>query len=247
MGTVCWCIQLIPQIIYNYRRKNCEGLPHMMMFLWALCGIPFSIYFFSTRANIAVQVQPCLFTVFCLITWAQALYYPPTSLDRKKILVWVSAFVLFAVGMNVGFIIYLRRLYDEGTKWPTLIFGIAASILLALGLIPPYFELAKRQGRVVGINFLFLFIDFMGAFLSVLSVVMGNMDIMGIVLYCICCALEFGIFLSHFIWCIRFKWFNKDFVDEQKTVETENLDEVVVESKEAVKLRLSIEKEGNLV
>jgi hypothetical protein len=32
------------------------------------------------------------------------------------------------------------------------IIGIVAAILLAAGLIPPYFEIAKRRGRVVGIS-----------------------------------------------------------------------------------------------
>lgn len=37
IGTVLWCIQLIPQIWYNWRRKNTEGFPAAMMFLWASC------------------------------------------------------------------------------------------------------------------------------------------------------------------------------------------------------------------
>lgn len=37
IGTVLWCIQLIPQIWYNWRRKQTEGLPPLMMFLWAAC------------------------------------------------------------------------------------------------------------------------------------------------------------------------------------------------------------------
>lgn len=202
-GTVCWCIQLIPQIIQNFRYKNCVGLPPLMMFLWAACGVPFAIYFISTRANLAVQVQPCLFLFFCSITWIQTLYYPPIKMNRLKIVMIAVSFLLIGVGMIIGFVLWLRDLYDEGTTWPTLIFGILASILLALGLIPPYFELAKRQGRVIGINFLFLFVDFMGAFLSMLSVVVGNMDIMGIILYCICMALEIGIFSSQLFWFLR--------------------------------------------
>jgi hypothetical protein len=34
-----------------------------------------------------------------------------------------------------------------------LVIGIIAAILLAVGLLPPYGELWKRRGRVVGINF----------------------------------------------------------------------------------------------
>ena len=30
--------------------------------------------------------------------------------------------------------------------------GVVSAILLAAGLIPPYFEIAKRSGRVVGIS-----------------------------------------------------------------------------------------------
>jgi uncharacterized protein with PQ loop repeat len=37
IGTVLWCIQLIPQIWYNYRRKKTDGFPAAMMLLWASC------------------------------------------------------------------------------------------------------------------------------------------------------------------------------------------------------------------
>jgi hypothetical protein len=192
-----------------------------MMFLWAFCGVPFSIYFISTRANMAVQVQPELFFCFCTIAWVQTLYYPPVQLPRKKIIIYVTTFVLFAAGSQAGFIAWLRPLHDRGIKWPTLIFGIIASVLLALGLVPPYFELAKRKGRVVGIHFLFLFVDMCGAFFSMLSVIVGNMDVMGIILYCICVAMEVGIFLSHFIWLCRFRWFGNDEEDEEEAIEIE--------------------------
>lgn len=33
-----------------------------------------------------------------------------------------------------------------------LVVGIIASVLLAVGLLPPYGEIWKRRGRVVGIN-----------------------------------------------------------------------------------------------
>lgn len=95
-------------------------------------------------------------------------------------------------------------MHRHGTHWPMLIFGIIASILLAVGLVPPYFELAKRQGRVIGINFVFLSMDSMGALLSMLSICVGTLDIMSMVLYAIVLGMEIGIFLSHIIWYIRF-------------------------------------------
>ncbi|KAL8767889.1 MAG: hypothetical protein Q9194_005853, partial [Teloschistes cf. exilis] len=43
--------------------------------------------------------------------------------------------------------------YERGVEWPMTLVGVISAILLASGLIPPYFEIAKRHGRVVGINF----------------------------------------------------------------------------------------------
>ncbi|EGW31865.1 uncharacterized protein SPAPADRAFT_141086 [Spathaspora passalidarum NRRL Y-27907] len=204
IGTVFWCIQLVPQIIRNYKVKDCEGLPPLMLFLWAASGVPFAIYFFATDGSIPLRIQPQLFTFFCLISWIQSLYYPPVAMKRTKLVALVFAFVLVAVGLEVGFILWLRPLYRRGIEWPMLIIGIIASVLLAVGLLPPYFELAKRKGRVIGINFVFLTMDSLGALFSILSVAFGTMDIMSIVLYAIVLGLEIGIFLSHFIWWLRF-------------------------------------------
>lgn len=204
IGTVCWCIQLVPQIIRNYKVKDCEGLPSLMMFLWAASGVPFSIYFVGTNGSIPLRIQPQLFTFFCTISWAQSLYYPPVSFTVKKVILYVITFVLISIGLEVGFILWLRPLYEDGKTWPLFIFGVIASVLLALGLIPPYFELAKRKGRVIGINFVFLTMDSLGALLSLLSIVVGNLDIMSMVLYAIVLALEMGIFSSHIIWYLRF-------------------------------------------
>ena len=44
IGTVFWCIQLIPQIWYNWRRKETEGLPPLMMLLWAACVYCLGLY-----------------------------------------------------------------------------------------------------------------------------------------------------------------------------------------------------------
>ena len=40
IGTVFWCIQLVPQIWYNWKQKRTDGLPGLMMFLWATCTLP---------------------------------------------------------------------------------------------------------------------------------------------------------------------------------------------------------------
>lgn len=200
IGTILWCIQLVPQIIRNFKIKDCTGLPPLMMFLWAASGVPFSIYFFGTDGLIPLRIQPQLFTFCCTVTWMQALVYPPVAMPWRKVLIIVGSFVVISVGLEAGLILWLRPLYRDGKEWPMLVIGIIASILLALGLIPPYFELAKRKGRVVGINFFFLAMDSFGALFSLVSIVVGTMDIMSMVLYAIVIALEIGIFLSQIGW-----------------------------------------------
>lgn len=200
IGTVFWCIQLVPQIVRNYRVKNCEGLPPLMMFLWAALGVPFSIYFFGIDGLIPLRIQPQLFTFFCLVLWVQLLYYPPVKMERKRLLMYVVAFVAIAVGLEVGFILWLRPLHRRGKTWPMLIIGIIALVLLAVGLVPPYFELWKRRGRVVGINFIFLTMDSLGALFLMLLIIVGQMDVMLLTLYAIVLAMELGIFASQVIW-----------------------------------------------
>ncbi len=50
-----------------------------------------------------------------------------------------------------------------------LVVGVIAAILLAVGLLPPYGEIWKRRGRVVGINWIFLTMDLSGAFFSLMA------------------------------------------------------------------------------
>ena len=64
--------------------------------------------------------------------------------------------------------------------------GVIAAVLLALGLIPPWVEIWKRRGKVIGISklafetylhidsrlhqgFVFLTIDWLGAFFSLMA------------------------------------------------------------------------------
>lgn len=222
IGTVCWCVQMIPQIIFNYKKKNTEGFPENMALLWCLCAPFFAAYVVIADASIPIMLQPHLFCFFCFIVYIQIMYYPPVSRPKKQILIRGGLFILFQICIEVGCIIPLRILYKRGTTWPALIFGIIASILLAVGLIPPYFELWKRNGQVIGINFLFLTVDFAGAVFSLASLAVDptDLDIMGLVLYLICAFLELGIFVSQFVWLIRFKLLKRSkTVDDEKQIE----------------------------
>jgi len=170
IGTVFWCVQLMPQIWYNWRQKQTDGLPGLMMFLWAISAVPFGVYAIIQNFTIAIQIQPQVFCVLSLVSWAQILLYNNgyTALNAT---VLATVVALVFGGVEVLLILTLRPLYDRGVAWPVMIVGITAAVLLAAGLLPPYFELWKRKGRVVGINFGFLTVDWLGAFFSLMGVV----------------------------------------------------------------------------
>jgi uncharacterized protein with PQ loop repeat len=75
IGTVCWCVQLVPQIWRNYRTKSTEGLPAAMMLIWSISGVPFGVYAVAQRFNIPLIIQPQCFCILCGVSWAQCLIY----------------------------------------------------------------------------------------------------------------------------------------------------------------------------
>jgi len=106
--------------------------------------------------------------------------------------------------MELILILTLRGPYARGVQWPMMLMAISASVIQVVGLIPPYFELAKRSGRVIGIDFWFLTIDYAGAFFSLMAVVAQQwFDALGASLYIACMVLETGIFASQAWWSWR--------------------------------------------
>lgn len=204
VGTVLWCVQLIPQIWFLHKRRNAEGFSPLFMFLWCLSAVPMGIYFVVANSYTIFQVQPHLFGLFCSVAWVQSMYYPPYQMGLRRIALILGSFLVFWIGCEVGFVVWLRPLYAKGNESPDLVFGIIATVVLSLGLLPPYYELAKRQGRVVGINFLFLAMDSAGAIFSMISMLVGTFDPMGMSLYVVILALEVGLFASQAVWWLRF-------------------------------------------
>lgn len=76
--------------------------------------------------------------------------------------------------MEAGLILAIRPTYARGIEWPVLLIGIVAFVSLISGYLPIPFKLIKRRGRVVGIDFIFLTIDWLGAFFSLLALVAQN-------------------------------------------------------------------------
>lgn len=71
--------------------------------------------------------------------------------------------------LQVVFVFAIRGPYQKGMSWPVELFGALAFVTLISGYLPIPFELIKRRGRVQGISLVFLTVDCLGAFFSLMS------------------------------------------------------------------------------
>ncbi|KAH5581255.1 hypothetical protein HBI24_136210 [Parastagonospora nodorum] len=203
LGTVCWCVQLAPQIWRNYRTKSTEGLPAAMMLIWSISGVPFGVYATAQRFNIPLIIQPQCFCALCGVSWAQCLIYGRKWWTWTATSLLLFLFAIFAA-VEAGLILAIRPAYAKGIEWPVLLIGIVAFVSLISGYLPVPLELIKRRGRVVGIDFIFLTIDWLGAFFSLLALVAQNeFDVLFGTLYALCCTIEMTMVASHWIWLFR--------------------------------------------
>ncbi|EOA84603.1 uncharacterized protein SETTUDRAFT_91612 [Exserohilum turcica Et28A] len=203
LGTVFWCVQLIPQIWRNYRTKSTVGLPESMMLLWSISAVPFGAYAIAQKFNIPLVVQPQCFGVLRGVSWAQCLVYTRKWRTWTASLMLVCLLAIFA-GVEVGLVFAIRPSYSKGLEWPVLLIGIIAFLTLISGYIGIPFELLKRRGRVVGIDFIFLAIDWNGAFFSLMALVAQNeFDALFGTMYALCCAIEMSMVVSHLVWLFR--------------------------------------------
>ena len=203
IGTVCWSIQLIPQVWTNWKTKSTEGLPGATMLLWAASAVPFGTYAIAQNFNIPVQIQPHVFCALAMVNYAQILRYGSGWRIWTSILTSLTITLAFAA-LEALLIMLFRGPTQAGNGTPMLVIGIIASVLVAAGLLPPWWEIYKRGGQVVGISFIFLTVDLCGALFSLLALVAQHtFDVLGGVLYIICLFLEGGIFVSHGIWLLR--------------------------------------------
>lgn len=140
-----------------------------MMFLWSTCAVPFGVYAIVQNFNIPLQIQPQCFCLLCLVSWGQCKYYASKWKARNVVLICTA--ILVVDGGLQGLLVWAIRnaYYRRGLEWPMTLMGVLACVLLVSGYVPIPFELAKRRGRVVGIDFLFLTIDWFGAFFSLIS------------------------------------------------------------------------------
>lgn len=78
-----------------------------MMYLWALCGVPFGAYNIAQRFNYPLQVQPQAFMALCLVNWCQILLYNSKYSLWKVILIGLANAAAFA-GVEAALIVTLQ-------------------------------------------------------------------------------------------------------------------------------------------
>ncbi|KAF2822774.1 PQ loop repeat protein [Ophiobolus disseminans] len=194
LGAVCWSIQLIPQIVINYRRHNAVGLQPTMMMLWAWAGVPLGVYNIAEGFNVALRIQPQILTLLSLVTWIQCFYYERNwSVIRSLAVVVPVACIMGAV--QAALTIGVGHAKDRNMDWPAILMAVAAAVLLAAGVGRHYIDVYVHR-TVRGISFIFVGIDALGDVFSLMSVVFQpTLDVLGMAIYGTELVLWIGIFV----------------------------------------------------
>ncbi|KAK4202311.1 PQ loop repeat-domain-containing protein [Triangularia verruculosa] len=193
LGAVCWSIQLVPQIIVNYRRHHATGLQPSMMILWAWAGVPLGVYNIVSGFNVALKVQPQILALLSLVTWGQCYYYQRNWGIIKTLSVALPIGTLMA-GAELGLIFALRD--REKGHWSMTLMAVLSAVLLALGVLSHYVDIWKHR-TVRGISFLFVGIDALGDVFSLASILFEvRLDILGMVIYGTELILWLGVFAA---------------------------------------------------
>ncbi|KAL4806066.1 PQ loop repeat-domain-containing protein [Aspergillus unguis] len=197
-GAVCWSIQLLPQIVINYRRHDTAGLQASMMMLWAMAGVPLGVYNIVNELNVALRVQAQILTFLSLITWAQCLYYGK-KYSISKCTMAVIALLVVLGGIEAGLIFALRAAKDRNLEWPMILMAVLSACFLAAGVLRHYWDIYIHR-TVRGISFIFVGIDAAGDLFSLISVVFEpQIDILAMVIYGTELALWIGVFICGFV------------------------------------------------
>ncbi|KIY70695.1 hypothetical protein CYLTODRAFT_337350, partial [Cylindrobasidium torrendii FP15055 ss-10] len=197
-GAVCWTIQLTPQIWKSWRSKSTDGLSPYLVGIWSISGVWMGIYAILQDLNVPLIVQPHLFAALSLISLAQCLYYS-YHWPLWRITTGCVLSLVIAAGLDVGMVYAIRPSYAHGNNGGVYFFGILASITLAVGLLPQYWEIYKHR-EVVGISLTFMFVDWLGGVVSLLSLVFRpEFDVLAGVAYSLVIALDGVVLIAALI------------------------------------------------
>ncbi|KAK7445375.1 hypothetical protein VKT23_014792 [Stygiomarasmius scandens] len=197
-GTICWTIQIIPQIWKSYRTKDTTGLSDWMILSWAIAGAFLGAYAVIQDINIPLILQPQMFSALGTISWAQCLYYGRKFSLLLSTLACIGM-IAFIGGLETAMVFAARPAYEAGKasgRSGVEFFGIFASVIIALALLPQYYEVWHHK-EVVGISISFMFIDAAGGLFSDLSLVFKTeFDVIASVTYSLVVVMDSVIIVA---------------------------------------------------
>ena len=194
-SAICWSIQLLPQILLNYRRRNATGLQPSMMMFWAWAGVPLGVYNIVSHFSIALQVQPQILATLSLVTWSQVYYY------EHGWTMWKCIAVVGPIGAVMGavefaLIVALSKGEHREVRWLVTLMAVLAALFLGLGVLRHYFDIWVHR-TVRGLSFTFCAIDATGDLMGILSNVFErSLNIPGMIIYGVEFVLWSGIFVA---------------------------------------------------
>ncbi|KAJ7915816.1 hypothetical protein B0H13DRAFT_2231789 [Mycena leptocephala] len=200
MGTICWTIQLIPQIWKSWQEKSTQGLSPWLSPLGistAFLG-PYTIIL---DLNIPLILEPQFFGFLALVAWGQCQYYGHKRSTRAATAMALSA-MLAVGGFEVAMVFAVRPAFNAGSEAATRaaqFLGLFSGVLLSLGLLPQYIEIWRRR-EVVGISLLLLVLDMLGGIFMNLSLAFKDRyDVVAGITYSLIVVLEGFVLLAAFI------------------------------------------------
>ncbi|KAM5534639.1 hypothetical protein V8D89_011651 [Ganoderma adspersum] len=193
IGTICWTIQLVPQVWKSWRTKSTDGLSEYLMLLWGISCVFLGVYAIVQDLNIPLIVQPQIMSVLSYVSWAQCQYYGKKRSKTASVSMGL-ALIVVSGGFETGMVFTIRPAFNKGNTAPVTLFGIISTVLLSGGLLPQYYEIYKYK-EVVGVSLMFMFVDMMGGVFSDLSLAFkDHFDIVAGVAYSLVVVLD-GIVL----------------------------------------------------
>ncbi|KAJ3973363.1 PQ loop repeat-domain-containing protein [Lentinula raphanica] len=163
VGTVCWSIQLVPQLWKSYHEKDTTGLSEWMILSWSIAGAFLGTYSIVKNLNIPLILQPQLFSALTMASWAQCQYYGRKRPLSTTLVLFLCGCVILG-GFEVGTVYAVRPSFSHGDRSGSEgieFFGIMSTVLITLSFVPQYYEIYNRK-EVIGISIWFMAVDLLG-------------------------------------------------------------------------------------
>ncbi|KAF9780299.1 PQ loop repeat-domain-containing protein [Thelephora terrestris] len=195
IGTVCWSVQVIPQIWKSYRSKSTDGLSEWLIFMWGISGPIAGVYIIVQNLNVPLILQPHALAFLFVISWTQCLFYG-RKWPLKRCIIYGVALLALMAGCEMGIIYAVKYSKRKGSTVPLKSLSIMNSVFNGLGFIPQYWEIYKRK-EVTGISITFLLADICGGVFSILSLAFKQkFDVFASVSYAVIVVMDMAIVIA---------------------------------------------------